>query len=501
MASRAKDWLSRRWPSLACAVLLLLAFPPFDVWPLALVALAPLFWQLLTVDGREAWRIGYLFGLVYFLGQLFWLYSLAVHWTHSPAMSLLPWVLGSLYVALYFGLACALIRYCMSRGWFWLAPIVWAGIEVCRSFVPIFAFPWGLAATPLYPIPGLIQLAHFGTIYLVSAWVVLVNLVIALWAEPGTRKAARPLLAATGALMALSVTQLGAKVDTTPLRVTVGQPAVDLAFGDLRAQPGLIADSVDRITHEAILNGSKLLILPEGIGDDQNFPPQTPFLVTKEMPVVFGGQRRVGKDTFQTAYAFDGKWGYADKIRLVIFGEFVPGRSTFPALAKWFDLPTVDLSAGRDGVRAVDVGGTRVGPMLCFEGLFSDVAYRQALNNAKFIAVMSIDDWYMGTPAPEQLMAGSVFRAVETGLPVVRSASLGHTIVVDSHGRIVSSLPLKKPGQIDTTLQVPASSPVFPLLPVFPIASVGVVLLLTAMVIPRRKQSSSKVSSNKGNLV
>ena len=146
---------------------------------------------------------------------------------------------------------------------------------------------------------------------------------------------------------------------------------------------------------------------------------------------------------------------FIDKTRLVIFGEFVPGRSWLPFL-KSFNLPSGDLSAGAT-VQALDTSGIRVGPVICFEGLFPDIAMKQRMNGAQLLAVLSVDDWYMGTGAPEQLRSGSVFRAIETGLPLVRSASQGYSMVVDPRGHVITEAPLTKPQAI--TLDLPLPNP------------------------------------------
>jgi len=87
-------------------------------------------------------------------------------------------------------------------------------------------------------------------------------------------------------------------------------------------------------------------------------------------------------------------------------------------------------------------------------------------------AVMSIDDWYFGTNAPEQLRDASNWRAIETGLPVVRAASLGYSMVVDQRGRTVSQAPLYGTREVVAEVQVPERPDLFPLLPVFPYLSV-----------------------------
>ena len=285
---------------------------------------------------------------------------------------------------------------------------------------------------------------------------------------PEDRPKARPLLITFLALLAVSVFQYSVKVPSDSFPISIGQPGIDMAFGDPQKREYQISENVDGISEEAYATGSKLLILPEGIGNDSHTPPRPPFVIDKRLPVLFGGQRQRNGLIYQTAFSFDGSWHYADKTRLVIFGEFVPGRSTFPFLAKTFQLADQDLSASTEGIKSVDVAGIKAGPMLCFEALFPEVSYQQAKNGAKFIAVMCIDDWYMGTPAPEQLKAASTFRAIETGLPLARAASLGYSLALDAHGNPLAEAPIGHTVNLRVNLDLPRESPLFPLLPLFP---------------------------------
>ena len=442
------------------------------------VALVPLFHQLRTSDSKQAWKAGYLFGLVVFLDQMYWLYVLANEWIHRPFLSLLPYVLTAVLEGLFFGWIARLIRHCYIRNWLILIPLAWAGMEVSRSYIPVVALPWGLVATPLYRSPLLIQTAHFGTIYLVTAWVVLLNVILAAVFVPEDRPKMRPLLISFLALLAVSVFQYRVKVPSDPFPMSIGQPGIDMAFGDHDKREYQIAENVDGISEQAYATGSKLLILPEGIGNDSHTPPKPPFAIDKRLPVLFGGQRQKNGLIYQTAFAFDGSWHYADKTRLVIFGEFVPGRSTFPFLAKTFQLADQDLSASTEGIKSVDVAGTTAGPMLCFEALFPEVSYQQAKNGAKFIAVMCIDDWYMGTPAPEQLKAASIFRAVETGLPLARAASLGYSLALDGHGNTLVEAPIGHTVNLRFNLDLPRESTLFPLIFVFPAAALAFAFIL-----------------------
>lgn len=491
MASLGKTFV-RAWPCALSGVLMLLAFPPFNLWPLLFVALVPWLWSLRQVpDGRAAWRSGYCLGFVYALGQLLWIDQFVGKWVGSLLIGAIPWLIACLLFALYFGWLGVLCHRAFRLQKLGLIPLAWAGIEVIRSYMPTFAFPWGLYATPLADFPMLAQAAQFGMIYLVSAMLVAVNLGGALIAS-GERSRGMRWAGQTLALFAGCACLYFLR--STPAMGTAMaiQPGVDAAFGQREDRDEEMARGVNAMMPEG--RGPSLVVLPEGMVSAPEMPPQPLFRLPEGTPILFGGRRRAGEKVFQTAFIYDGRWSYADKTRLVIFGEFVPARDIFPALAKSFKLPSGDLVPGEEGVKTFPSGNLRIGPLLCFEGLFPDIAAKEAMQGANVLAVMSIDDWYMGTMAPEQLRQASVWRAIETGLPLVRAASLGYSMGVAANGHVEAVAPLKEPTALEFPLQgVSFRSPAF-LLFGFPALSLLVALGLTFAI--SRKRPSGKKSGN-----
>lgn len=481
--------LVKAWPALLSAALLLLAFTPYRLGLLVLIALVPWLASLRDADGKSAWKSGYLFGLVYGVGQFHWLGVLAHRWTGSWLLGLVPWLLASAAYAIYFGLSGVLVAKCWRQGRPWLIPFAWAAVEVFRSYIPVFAFPWGLIASPLWPYPALIGAAYFGGIYLVGFAVVASNLMLAQVVLSETRRRI-----AVSAAMALAPVFAGLAryfypPAADPMAVSVIQPGVDMAFGDIQARPWRLGEQVRPLVDEAQARGSRLIVLPEGIVSSATDPPQPPFALPNQAAILFGGRRPAGEGpggaVYQSAFGYErGRWQHVDKTRLVIFGEFVPGRNWIPFLTA-FRLPGGDLTAG-EKVGVVELSSTRIGPVLCFEGLFPDIAHRMGRQEARLLAVLSIDDWYMDTLAPDQLRAGSVWRAVETGLPLVRSATLGYTVAVDSRGRLLGELPLRRPGSLHVQVEVPRRPQTFAFFPLFPLTAVALAAALAIARAPRR---------------
>ena len=461
------------------ALLLALAFA--GVWPLVFIALVPWLASLRGATPRQAWNRGYSFGLLFSLTQLWWLGDLAYKWTNNVFLGVVPWLLASLASAVYYGLLGRLVRSCNALNAVWAIPLVWAGMEVFRSYIPVLAFPWALLGEPLVETP-LIGLAWIGTIYLASALVVAVNVVISLPNHRLSRSAA----ISGGIIILLAFWLIEPSSDSdpnVPPKVAAGQPGVDLAFdkeADFKVGP-----AVEALTHQA--QGVDLLVLPEGIVPhaEPTLPPLTPFHVPAKPMLVFGGQRGVGP-FYQSAFAHDDKgWTFADKTRLVIFGEFVPGRDYLPFLAA-FDLPSGDLSAG-DDLSTVRAGDHTVGPLICFEALFPDLGLRQARAGASLLAVMSNDDWF-ALPARERLANNARWRAVEAGLPLVRAGSLGRSMIVSSRGEILTRVPFG--GRRLAVASPNWGRGPFPLVWLFP--AVALASLVAVPLLARRKNARTR---------
>ena len=488
--SKGSGW-APLW-SVLSAVLLLLAFPPFNAWPLLFVAMVPWLASLANQvaqaksPGRAGFRAGIQFGLIYTAGQIFWLLQFIERWTGNLALSLVPWVIITIIISLYFGLAGWMMVRCWQHRRPWAIPLVWAGVEVFRSFIPVIAFPWGLLATPLWRVPALAQSASLGGIFLVSAWIVGVNVLLAsLLVAPKVAPPVRslvPLMVATFVVPVISIGLFLQPIAGKSKRFVLIQPGVDMAFSDQSTEQTRLRRSITPRLIAAQALVPDLIVLPEAMAEVQKMPPDPPFTVPKSTPILFGGVRGAGP-RYQSSFAYDGnKWQFADKTRLVIFGEYVPLRQYLPDS---FNLPSGDLIPSRDGIKTYLLGDYTVGPMLCFEGLFPDTGAELVRRGANVLAVMSIDDWFMGTTAIDQLRAGSIWRAIENRTPLVRVGSLGTTMASDARGRVVGELPLQVADALVVSLQVPEKPAGFPWITVFSWLAVSSWLFA---IIPGRKK-------------
>ena len=127
-----------------------------------------------------------------------------------------------------------------------------------------------------------------------------------------------------------------------------------------------------------------------------------------------------------------------DKLVPLPFGEYIPFASTFPVLAEWIRGPG-NFRAGTDPL-VFDVGGVRFATPICYEGILSYVCARYP--SPDLLINVTNDAWF-GTGAASDLHGMLVMaRAVEMGVPVVRSAYTGTSFVVVPSGRVYAKTPL-----------------------------------------------------------
>ncbi|MBL8049133.1 MAG: apolipoprotein N-acyltransferase [Chthonomonas sp.] len=432
-------------PELASAAILSLAFPPVNLVLLAFVGLAPLLRALIEDSGKAAFWRGWRFGYVFYLIQLIWLGQFVFKWTQMAWIGILVTLLGPLVLCWVFGFAALAV----NRAWQvrrpWIIPLVWLLAEFVVGRQGPFAFPWSPLALPLAQMPELVQWAAYGQIGLVSAWVCLASVCLVMvgqkWEPRVTARYVTVFLLMLVGTFALMLRPLPGR----KLVVAAAQPGIDVAFGDRSQLASVCRDLYAQAA------GANLVVFPERITEGGN-PPFDP---DPTLPALFGGSRTVETTTYQSAYTTAPKPAFADKTQLVIFGEYVPFRQYLPAS---FRLPQADLTPG-ETIRTLSVGEVRVGPQLCFEALFPHVGYSQTQQGAQLIAVMAIDDWYLGSAAPEQLQLASRIRAIESGLPLVRSATMGRSLIFDAFGRTVALAEYGQRRVIRATVQVPDGSP------------------------------------------
>ena len=425
---------------------LFLSFPRPALYPLAWIALVPLFLAL-----RRARPVGSLFlglaaGFVFFASVLYWI----------AIFGYLPWVLLALAQALFIAVFAVLANLIYNRGRFALLaiPALWTAMEWLRS-LGTFGFTWGGLAYSQARWPGIIQIATITGPWGVSFLIVLVNAAIA--EALGAARAGRRLYLAAVALLVF-VAAFGGWLSIVHGRSLVPDKKIALIQGGLPMtwrDPGVL----ERIyqTYWPMTDGLRgrldFVVWPESalpddlLSSDYLRREMARFARKSGAYILAGGPHVVTDQKAEGGYReYNGAFlispsgeivGQYFKVHLVPFGEFVPGRKWLPFLER-YRVRDVDYSRGR-GYHTLHSLDGDLGVMICFESIFPQIGRRLARDGADILFVITNDSWFLETAAAAQHHDFSVLRAVENRRYVARNATTGITSIITPWGEVTGS--------------------------------------------------------------
>ncbi|MBT9472606.1 MAG: apolipoprotein N-acyltransferase [Pseudomonadota bacterium] len=490
----SSPWISRLL-ALAAGLAAGLAHPPFGLLP-GLLGYA-LLMGLSDTEGprplRSAFFRGWLAGVGYFAIGVWWIteafmVDAAAHGWMAPFALL--FMAGGL--ALFWGLAALAYRLAAIKGP--LRVLVFAGCLALAEWVRghIFTgFPWNLPGETWAAGSAISQTASVVGSYGLSWITVAIAASAALVLDAGPRRGrAIGLGLATATLMGLVV--FGAlRLGGAPA-VAADAPKIRIVQADIDQKDKWKPENLDQIvdTYVDLSRGDPgkpapdIVVWPEGalpaVIDDLLAPgsPYVPRIAGALAPgqTLLLGANRMGlsasgePDYFNSLIALRREpaglkvTGVYDKYRLVPFGEFLP----FGELATKLGIRSLvhmpeDFTAGPPPTLLTPEGLPPVQPLICYEALFPGLvegAAKRAGTRAKWLLNVSNDAWFGATSGPWQHLNIASYRAIETGLPIVRATPTGVSAVIDAQGRILAGaqLGLGESGVIDAHLP-PARPP------------------------------------------
>jgi len=445
--------------------------------------LVPLFWIIRDAKPGRAFLWGWLFGGILFGAHLWWLWFLVV--PVEPVTRILLNI-GVVLLFAYLGLYIGVFAWLTRRWGLWAAPLIWPLLEFLRTKSQI-AFPWGLLGYAMTPYVPFIQPASIGGVYLVSAWLVLVNVLIyglakAVWrnrseAKPEARNSKPEIGIRTAALLAaFAVPLVFSAFYVRPLKpwfnVAIIQPNISpFDKGDWDSREQIQAD-LARLTRQSTATQPDLILYPE---------TATLVDVTRSTtigPVIRGLADSLGTEIFTGTPLFDERrnsWHNGAvlirpgeqpikqryyKIRLVPFSEKIPYSDELPVIRKI--LGTSDMGDWARGHNYTVFNWSRgtLSALICFEAIFPDLTREFTRRGSQLLAVVTNDGWFGRLVGAQQHAELAVLRTVENGVPMIRSANNGISLIADPYGRILKRTPLF----VQTILTGPVPQPLAPTL-------------------------------------
>ncbi|EGY52440.1 apolipoprotein N-acyltransferase [Neisseria shayeganii] len=463
-AARLDDCFRRPlayWPSLfLIAAATPFAFAPYyQFWlmPLLLAALIFLTELRPTISVRSA----YLFGLIGYTAQFYWVHTALHDVSGLPNLYALPLtLLLPAYLALY-PAACfwLLEKSALSRPWRigLLLPLLWTLTEFARERA-LTGFGWGaLGYSQIADFSPLAGYAPVGGLHLVTlvcafsgAWLFLC-LRSHFWRQRFFYTLLLGMLFGGGWLLRHTAF-------TTP---DGSSNSVALAQGNvpqtLKWQPEQLSATIQNYYEQVARTQADILILPETA-----LPLMRQDLQTHHPGVLdqfaYEAQRNGSALAIGMAQYNAERTGYLNAVlnlshyhpdrpddipyyakdHLVPFGEYKPLPALTEPLYKMMNMPLADFDRGGTSQAPLELARQKVAFNICYEDGFGDELIASA-KQSSLLANVSNMAWYGQSNAMFQHLQQSQTRALELGRYMVRATNTGATAIINPQGRIVAA--------------------------------------------------------------
>lgn len=433
---------------------LLLAFPGYDLWPLAILGCGALALATAGARLRAGLLAGFLLGLTWYTPMFAWAgtYAGAGPWlAMSVASALYPAALGGLLALLQRGGAVRPV----------VGAAAWVLMEQARTVTPFGGFPWGRIAfsqgdSPLLPAVALVSVLGLGFLVALAGGLLARGGQLAL-----ERRAAGAVLAAAAAATVVTAPLLlspptGGEV----LRVAAVQGDLPPDFTrTLTAERGAMLqrylDQTMDLATDVQTGGTAypdLLLWPEGASDldlraagtgEQTVAAIQEVVDAVDAPLLLGATSRTPQDVPQNmVFALapgEGVTQAYQKVYLAPFGEFMPLRPLMRHLSEWVDrIP--DWEPGQEpgvlDVRLRDGRQVPVGLTICFENVMDRAVRDVAADGAQIVVVPTSNAWFGEGHQSVEHLGISRLRAVEMGRSVVHISNVGVSGLVTPDGQV-----------------------------------------------------------------
>ena len=481
-------WRARLF-SVLCGALAVPAFAPLHIWPLGLLSFALLFMRLQHASSSGATpkagrSIAFWHGIGFFGAGVFWVGSAFIV-RGASFIAIMPFMVLALAIALSLFWAVAggvFIRLRLS------------GLRAALGFTAIFTlaelarghlfggFPWNLPGYIFEAGSHPSQIAAYINIYGLSWIVLFISACLGLFLVANHRLKSGVLgLIILGILFGFGYIRLSQSKVILEDNVNLRLVGVSFSQAD-KFDPEKsfhivnqflmtsLAPGIEDVTHliwpEGAVNGLAMENEPllaamgrELVGIDDTPPVwimNSLRLETLPHPRKEGMIENYYNSSVAITYDALGYpmiAAYNDKRRLVPFGEFFPG-------GKWletFDFPIVSTALASISPAPkktlVDFPGLpKTSAQICFEADFPGLTPQDRSAPAQLIINQTNDAWYGQTWGPHQHANIARYRALEEGLPMIRSASNGLSAVIDPYGRILARVDTGNMSYVDTAL-------------------------------------------------
>lgn len=469
--------------------LLFLAFAPINLYPLAIVANAILFylWNLPKANSSNnaiSWRYGWFFGCGFFAFGASWIYiSLHVYgfmptWLAMIVtgffvgfLALFPALQGFIYSKILHNVVMRFKKIKPNHGLIintcLIFPLIYVFVEWLRSWL-FTGFPWLFLGYSQID-SSLRGYAPLGSVYLVSYMVAVSSgLLYYISYNQYKKNILRFIFAIISFIMIwfsgeiLSSISWTQPVDTKPITVSLIQGNI---AQENKWSPSSLNDILNQNLRDIKNNTKSNLIvlseagiptfaeiIPNFMRTIQNMASKNNTAILTGIPIrtlyaktntldanihefnYYNGLMLIDKQSSQQYF----------KRHLVPFGEYTPLPWLYQYLTRYVDIPMSNFKAGNITQQAltlkINSKTLHIAPFICYEITYLNLML-DFLPQSNILLTISDDSWFGHSVASKQHLEIARMRSLESGRYQIIATNTGITAIIDNQGRIMQKLP------------------------------------------------------------
>ena len=423
-------------------------------------------------NNKSFFKYGWYFGFGYFLFSLYWI---AISLTFDQSFRLLipvAMILLPSFLAIFYGLITYLFSFFYTKNVtssFLIFSVLFGTIEFVRSSI-FTGFPWNL-----------ISFSFSSSIYFIQILSIIgtysFNLIcISLFTVPAVfilRKSRKELVVCFififvsisflifGSIKSNNFNSLESIKNSYTIKAISPNISLD-RFYSKQDELKIINELIE--ISAPTKNEPTIFLWPEGIIPDSYLRDMSIYknLFLKnfgEHDLIIMGlnsiERKNDKNLFFNSLAiFDNKLDLIanyNKVNLVPFGEFIPSESILSLVG----LKTVtnnyqSFSSGKSRI-PLNIKNSKIDlnllPLICYEIIYS--GNLSSDHNFDYIINISEDGWFGNSIGPEQHFSHSIFRSIESGKYIIRSANNGISAIINPMGIIQQEMGSGSTGYVE----------------------------------------------------
>ena len=445
------------------------SLPPYNLLAINFIVFPALFFFLISNYKKSKWIlfvIGWSFGFGYFISNLYWITNSLTFYEMYKSLIPFALIIIPLFLGVFYGLItllCSLFNLEKNFSTIFIFATVFSTIEFIRGSI-LGGFPWNLIAYSWTEYINSIQILSLIGTYsfnLLSITIFLIPSVI-FFKYKIKVKFFSLILVVTILIInffyGFQNIEKNKKTNSRSLGFTIKviSPKIKISrYFQAESNDEIIRDLI-KLSEPNNLEKT-IFIFPEGalsniyLEDLKNYSYIFSENFSDKHKIILGINSRKDSNIYNSMVVIDKNVNILDKYnknKLVPFGEFLPLEKFLSKFGLKKITQGYQSFSSAKKRNLINVNNINFVPLICYEIIYSG-KIKQNFQNFDLIVNISEDGWFGDSIGPYQHFSHSIFRSIEEGKNLIRSANNGISAFINSKGQIIDQIESTKKGVIE----------------------------------------------------